>query len=135
MSPRNNPSRAQVARSRDERQLIAAQLTVSSALPPASELERYTVLHPEMPDRLMTAWEKQGDHRRSVENKWVGGEVWRANFITIGSWVMIMTLMLGSFYLILNGHEGIGVAGIIGDIVLLVASYLGRRLGGRNQGG
>jgi hypothetical protein len=88
---------------------------------------------PDMPERLITRWETQGDHRMSIERQWATAQIVRAYITTIGGWVIIMTLMLGSFWLIANGHEGLGTAGIIGDLVILAASFIGRWLGGRSK--
>lgn len=86
---------------------------------------------PDMPERLIARWEMQGDHRMSIERRWATAQIVRGYVTTVGGWVIIMTLMLGSFWLIGNGHESLGVAGIIGDLVILAASFIGRWLGGR----
>jgi uncharacterized membrane protein len=130
VSPRNNPSRAQVARTREEQRVIATRLTVSSALPPPSDLERYTALMPDMPERLVKRWELQGDHRMSIERRWVTAQIVRGYITTAGGWIIIMTLMIGSLLLIANGHEGLGAAGIILDLAILAGSFIGRWLGG-----
>lgn len=130
MAPRNNPSRSQIARARDQRQVITEtrQLTISSAFPPPADLERYEALFPTFTERLMLNFEAQGEHRRDVELRWVKSDNRRRDLSQIGGWIIYMTVLLGSFWLISLGQVGLGAAGVIANLVVLAGSWIGRRI-------
>jgi hypothetical protein len=86
---------------------------------------------PDMPERLISRWELQGDHRMSIERRWTTAQIVRGYITTLGGWVIVMTLMVGSLWLIANGHESYGAGGIILTLAILAGSFIGRWLGGR----
>lgn len=137
MSPRNNDSRAQIARRREEQRIVTqTRLTISSAFPPPADLERYVGVMPSFGDELMDRWKLQGDHRMRIENRWVTAQIVRSYITAVGGFLLILTLMVGSIWLIATGHESLGAGGIILDVAILVGSFIGRWLGGqKSQGG
>ena len=113
-----------VRRAERQHRAVLAQLQISGPLPSAAELERYKAIVPDMPERLLANFEKQTDHRIDLEKKVVEGDIRRADLGLKAGWVFAMALLLASVYLIANGHEGIGVTGLLGELAGLGGAFV-----------
>lgn len=96
----------------------------SGPLPSSDELAAYDVVVPGMAERLLKNLEKQTDHRIDIEKKVIEGDIRRADRGLIAGWTFAMALLGASLYLIANGHESIGVTGLLGELAILGGSLV-----------
>lgn len=96
----------------------------SGPLPDAETLAQYNEIIPDGANRIMIGFEKQLEHRISIENVVIRSQ---ANQGLRGQWfafVIALFVLAASFYLILSGFEIAGtVLGSI-DLVALVAVFI-----------
>ncbi len=117
-----NSTRAQS--STQQRSVVAARFSFSGPLPPASELEKYKAIVPDMPERLLANFEKQTDHRQALERRVIEGDVQRAHWGLVAGWTFAMSLLVASVYLIATGHESVGVMALLGELAALGGSFV-----------
>lgn len=66
------------------RRVVMQAEQYSSPHPHPDHLERYAALYPKAPEIVFEQFREQGDHRRTMESKYMGGSERRAN---IGQWL------------------------------------------------
>lgn len=106
------------------RQSLSITTRIESVLPPASELERYEALQPGVTGRFVATFEKQVDHRIALETRVVRWDLVRSMAGLILGFIVAMTIVIGSFILILNGHSDQGAAGIIATLVSIIGIFV-----------
>ena len=103
-------------------QLLAA--SYRGPLPPASELLRYDEVLPGLAERIISSWESETLHRRSLEQQdasvatklLLRGQLLAASLATL--------FFGGSVYLMSTGRGVAGMAVVIAEIVALVAVFV-----------
>ncbi len=116
--PPTTPQHATVTQS--QRQFMVR----TGPIPDPDTIKQYEAIHPGAAGILFNQFEKQGDHRRSLEDRMVGGNQQRQ---TRGQWmafVLSMTAIVGGVALIWNGRSTEGLTSIIGALVALVAVFI-----------
>jgi uncharacterized membrane protein len=108
--------------SRVEQRMVATFR--SSPLPSAEELQRYKEIMPDLPERLVGNWERQTEHRISLETKVIDGDVSRSKWGLIAGWSFAMALLAASVFLISTGHESIGVTALLIELAALGGSLV-----------
>lgn len=81
------------------------QSSYSSPLPPPEIIEGYEKILPGSADRILTMTEKQGEHRRKLEESVVTSDIKRSN---LGLWLaagVTTIIVLCATYLAVNGRE------------------------------
>lgn len=92
----------------------------SGPLPPPELLRQYEEILPGLPERIVSSWEAESQHRRSLENR-------AAGISERGQWIAaaLAVLFLGvSGLLIYFGQSAAGVALLVAEIVGLVAVFV-----------
>lgn len=93
-------------------------------LPTPRDLQSYNEILPGAADRIITMTEKQGDHRRTIENKVIDGDISRSKTgIWLGFFLSLVGIV-GGYYLILEGKQAIGGAFGFSWLGALVGSLL-----------
>lgn len=100
------------------------QQAYSGPLPAPEDLERYDAIVPGMGERLLAKFEKQADHRMALERHVITWDVYRANGGLIFGFVFGVTVLAAAVYLIMNGHEGVGVGLIIADFLTYGGAFI-----------
>ena len=119
VTPMNQGERKQAIMSA---QVLAAHY--SSPLPPAAELERYEAVYPGFAERLMTRYEKQSDHRMSLETKVIDSGIKNSARGQVFAFLLaIMTIGIGAFLIYLN-KDILGIAAILGALATLVGVFI-----------
>jgi uncharacterized membrane protein len=102
---------------------MAAFKTRTGILPPPDELERDERLCPGITDRLLITYEKQVDHRIKIEETVIKGDSVRAARGQILAFIIVLTCVIGGFYLIAIGKDGYGIASILVPIATLAGIF------------
>ncbi len=93
-------------------------------IPDPNSLQKYENITPGLADRIMTMAEKQQEHRIEIENRVVGSKIKDARLGVVLGFIISMTLILVSVFLIHSGNVGLGAAFIVGDIIALASTYI-----------
>ena len=86
-------------------------------LPPPDDLARYDEIVPGGAERLFTLLEKQANHRMGLEKHVITWDVRRANLGTVFALIFGLAVLIVSYILIANGHEGPGVLALLVEFV------------------
>ena len=124
MASARNKNRDVARHAPSSSQTLTVTTRIESVLPPASELERYEALNPGVTDRFITAFEKQVDHRIDIEKRAIRWDIVRSFVGIVLGFIVAMTIVIGSFLLILDGHTDQGAAGIIATLVTIVGVFV-----------
>ncbi len=92
-------------------------------------LRQYDVVLPGMAERLLQAFERQGDHRRQMDEKTLILNFRLARVGQIFAFVLGLVGLGSGTFLVATGHSPEGVAVVFGAIGSLVGAFLwtGRR--------
>ncbi len=115
--------KAPESKGRTVRQL-RIEASYSGPLPRPSDLQEYERVMPGAANRILTMAERQANHRQTLEKTVIVGDSKRANCgLWIGAFV-VLCLLGGSVFLIINDHDWAGtvIAGL--DIVSLVGVFV-----------
>ncbi len=108
--------------------VVAAASLHEGPLPSAAELQRYDQVVPGLAERIVRSWEKETEHRRSLERSWHEAEyrlASRGQSLAAGLSVLILG---GSMFLVAQGHGVAGMAVVIAEIAALCGVFIyGRR--------
>lgn len=112
---------------------IIYQHTWSAPLPPPEYLAGYKKIHPDLANRLVLEFEKQGNHRRSVENDLIKARITQSKHGQ--NWAAIITLIgiICGTFLIYNDKKVYGLVLIILQMSSLVGTFLWRDYKNRQE--
>lgn len=102
-------------------------------LPPPEEMERYEQLTPGITDRLMVTYEKQVDHRISLESKVVDSDIKKSNIGQVAAFIISMTAIIGGIYLITIGKDITGFVAMFGTLATLAAVFFTAQKSRKNE--
>jgi len=94
----------------------AHAVAFSGPLPPPEVLARYNEVLPGAAERIIVMAENQSAHRRGLESKVVGGNVFAQNVGMFLGFVVAMTSVIGGIWLASKGMPTYGLAAIISAI-------------------
>lgn len=88
-------------------------------------LEKYAEIDPSFPERVLQAFEAEGQHRRRLEERAVRNEFFLNVFkLVLALLVVLSVLGVGCFYLLHNAAtQGAGIIGAV--VVALAVAFLG----------
>ena len=112
---------------------IVAEFTATikshiSPIPSPESFGQYEQIHPGTAERLLRMAEKQSDHRMSLENKVISGQLIDSRVGQIIGLIISLAFLYASYQLGMNGHDLL--AGVLGGSTLvgLVSVFiLGRK--------
>ena len=96
----------------------------SSILPPPKELKEYEEILPGITERLLTAFEKQQEHRFALEKNAVFTGSKRALRGQFFAFILCLLIIGTGFYLILKGKNIQGYGMVITALATLVTSFI-----------
>ena len=113
------------------------QTTIRGPLPPPEILQQYEVILPGMAERLVKAFEAQGDHRRDMDDKALSMNFRLARVGQVFAFILGLAALGCGTYLIATGHNAQGIAVVFGTIGSMVTAFLwtGRSSNRRAQTG
>lgn len=103
---------------------ISLQKSHSGPLPDSQTLEEYNRIIPNGADRIMIVFEKQSEHRMTIEKKVIGGQMFQSNLGQIFALVIGLFSLSCATYVILEGHEWAGSIIGVGGITGLVTAFI-----------
>jgi uncharacterized membrane protein len=103
---------------------VAVQETFSGPLPPPEVLAKYDEIVPGMAERLLTTFERQADHRMTLERKVIDGDIRRSWAGLILGFVFGMALLVGSVFMIASGLAVAGIALIVAELVAIAVALI-----------
>jgi hypothetical protein len=77
-----------------------------------------------MAERLLVQFERQAEHRMTLETRVISGDVRRANWGLVAGFAFGVIVLIAFVVLILNGHDGAGTTGIIVEFVTFAGALL-----------
>lgn len=103
---------------------IQAASFYSGMLPRANDLEKYNKIIENGANRIMHMAENQQIHRHSLEDKNVSHSIIQSYFGLVIGFLVTISFLIASVYLVINNHETAGT--IIGtvDLVGLVSVFV-----------
>jgi uncharacterized membrane protein len=126
----NPASSHHAARARPEQHMVEASVTSRwwrGPLPSPDVLHGYNQVVEGGAERVFRLAEAQAKHRRKIENR----DSFTEGFLRMGGWlsgtIVSLVAVLGSFYLILNGHSITGFAALLASAGLLVGAFHGQK--------
>lgn len=96
-------------------------MTYSAPLPEASQFAGYNDVLPGAADRILTMAEKQAQHRQELERRAIKGEQIQSFLGLILGFIIAITGLIGSIYLIFKGQSVTGT--ILAGSVLVSLVY------------
>ncbi len=110
-------------------QAVAIGASYRGPLPSPEMLRQYDNVLPGMAERLLEAFEKQGDHRRQMDEKSLTMNFRLARVGQVFAFLLGLAGLGSGTYLVSTGHSPEGVAVVFGAIGSLVGAFLwtGRR--------
>jgi uncharacterized membrane protein len=110
-----------------------------SVLPPPEILEYYEKIRPGFADRIVAAFESQGEHRRSLENRTLVAQVELARRGQLFGFILGLTALTGGTLAAVLGAQwaggfigGSGVVGLVSVFVLGQRARMAPKTGGRS---
>lgn len=103
------------------------QVTIAGPLPHPDLLRQYEQIHPGFTDRLLTAIEKQGEHRRSMDRPTLDANYRLARAGQIIAGIVCLAALGSGTFLVAIGNTPVGVAIMFGAIASVVVPFLGLR--------
>lgn len=91
--------------------LMQKGTSFTGPIPPPDMLIEYQRVMPDLPGRLVTAWEEESAHRRKMERDSLDGQISIAKNSQLYAFVLVILLAIAAFVLAFTGHEW--VAGIV----------------------
>jgi uncharacterized membrane protein len=104
--------------------LQVQQTSFTGPLPPPDVLREYNAIVPGMAERLLVNLEKQSNHRMALEKHVLYWDVRRANAGLAAGLLFGLAVLVAAVFLILNGHESVGVGAIIGDFLVYGGAFV-----------
>jgi len=102
------------------------RITVQGPLPAPHLLRQYEEIHPGFTNRLLTAVEEQGKHRRAMDQPTLDANLRLARFgQIIGGTVCLAALGCGT-YLVSIGNNPVGIALMFSAVATVVAPFMFR---------
>lgn len=111
-------------------QIHRTEETHSGPLPAPRTLREYDTIIPNGAERIVTVFEKQADHRMSLEKIVVGRQTFQSLLGQIFGFIIAIVFLIAGIYLVINGFETAGIAIFGLDIVGLAAVFV---IGKRSQ--
>lgn len=124
---RNKPIQQQkISEQKNKESLLIAEHSerhFSGPLPPPEILVEYNEVVPNSASLIIEQFLEQGKHRRALENFVIRNDARRANWGLVAGFIVSMTSILGSFYIISLGFRIEGLAAVIISLASLVAAF------------
>ena len=92
-------------------------------LPPPEILSQYNKVHPDFADRLLTDFERQGEHRRLLEQEVIKSQLKESNRGQIFAFLLAVIVILVGGFVIYLGPLWVGITLIVSDICGFVFIY------------
>ncbi|MDQ6938579.1 MAG: DUF2335 domain-containing protein [Verrucomicrobiota bacterium] len=99
----------------------------SGPLPQATDLKAYGEIAPEFPLRILAMAEKEQAHRHREETKYGSGERWIAGIGQVFGFIIALSLIASSFWLLMHDKSISGYTAMIAGMVTLIGPFLARR--------
>ncbi len=113
---------------RKEFQAQMRQLEVSQfhfgPLPPPEQLLKYNEAVPNGAERILAMAEKQALHRQSLEAKVIDGDIKRSYCGLAAGFVVTVSALSASTWLIYNGHDVAGASLFGASLVTIVIAFI-----------
>lgn len=93
-------------------------------LPAPDTLKAYDEIVPGMAERLLSNFERQIDHRITLERYVIQGDVRRANLGLYAASIFGIAVLIAAVILILNGYSDEGVKAIVGLFLSYGSAFL-----------
>jgi uncharacterized membrane protein len=104
--------------------VVTMHKTHIGPLPDPETLSEYSTIIPDGAERIMKMAEKQLDHRMSMENKVIGGQLMQSNIGQFLAFLIGIAALGASTYCIVKGHEWPGSLLGIGGLTGLVTAFI-----------
>jgi uncharacterized membrane protein len=107
-----------------EQQAYAEFMAFSGPLPPPDLLVQYNAALPGLAERVIAAWERQGNHRQHLERVVIEGDTRRAYLGIASALVISVIVLLIAYALIETGHDWAGAALGLGELAALTGTFI-----------
>ena len=97
--------------------------TYQGPIPPASEMQKYAAINPELPMRIMAMAEKQSAHRQEIEKIAVAESFKQKRLGATYAFILGVIAIAGGVYCIVKGYSAYGIALIIADLAALAGAF------------
>lgn len=104
--------------------VVTMHKTHIGPLPDPETLSEYSAIIPNGAERIMKMAEKQLDHRMSMENKVISGQLMQSNIGQFLAFLIGIAALGASTYCIVTGHEWAGSILGIGGLTGLVTAFI-----------
>ncbi len=109
-------------------ELTFSEMRYSGPIPPASELQAYADINPELVDRIVTMAEKEQASRHEILKRAQDSGIVERRIGQFLGFLIGITCISGGVYAVTSGHDFAGAAIGAGGVVGLVSVFvLGRR--------
>jgi uncharacterized membrane protein len=102
--------------------------TYSGPLPSPEMMERYEAVVPGSAERIITQFEEQGRHRRTLEKVVVTGNERRANRGQISATVIVIFGILSGTFLIYEGKTSEGLGAMLTPLGVVASIFVGGKM-------
>lgn len=109
------------------KQVVQAFITMtrfSGPIPDPETLRAYNEIIPNGAERIFVEFEKQGNHRRALERKAVGGQVNQSYIGQAMAFIIALAFMGAAIYLTKEGFEFAGAVIGVADLAGLVTVFI-----------
>ena len=100
------------------------RIEYSGPIPHPDLLGKFNEILPDAAERIFTMAEKEQDHRHSIENKVIEGDVKRSYRGLIFGFIITLLFCIGGIYLVATGRDLSGFAAMCTPLAGLVAVFI-----------
>ena len=104
--------------------VMASSYQFMGPIPSPQVLAHYEAVIPGLADRLINRFEKQSDHRMTMESSVTKSDAQRANGGLIAGFIIAFVTITSSTYCIMHGHEWSGTILGSGTLASLVGTFV-----------
>lgn len=97
-------------------------------LPDPDDVAKFEQLFPGATEIIFEQYKKQGDHRRTMEERVINGNITQQKQAPIYGLLIVLIAIGAGVFLTVQGFDSSGLAAIIGALAAPVAVFLGGRI-------
>ena len=105
-------------------QVVQVASAFSGPLPPPNILAQYNKVIPNAAERILQMAEKEGEHRRRMEEKLISSETSQIKIGSIFAFFLGMTALIGGFILAYFDKNIVGIGAIIAGLGTIITAFI-----------
>lgn len=93
-------------------------------IPAPNVLREYAAIQPDLPERIVSQWEKQSSHRQGLEARVVRSNIWNERLGTLSGTLIALAGIGAGTYLVSQGHDISGLVAFVATLAGIVRVFV-----------